>query len=397
MDLDVPTLMLAGAFVASFSGALLLFAWYLYRETSAALWWGAADAALACAIVFMAVGAANGHRLLFLAGLTLLCVSSAFSWAGSRSFDGRRIHPVLLIAGTVVWLAAQGLPKELMTPSLSALVNAGVTLAYYAGGAFSIMRGKGEALRARLPFVVLLWMHALTLLIAVPASLTMKLMPNEPPPVMSWFGIIHFETIVFAIGTALFLVAMMKERSEGRHVDASYTDPLTGLLNRRGFLLRAERVLDRAGRDSVPVAVIVFDLDRFKAINDKFGHGTGDRVLQVYAEVCHKVLRPSDVIGRIGGEEFTVILPGFGVEAGLAMAERVRKAFEQAAAVIDGQPVNGTVCGGVTAGASSQDIHELLKQADSALYLAKDRGRNRIERGHLSSGDPALANVIRVA
>ena len=270
-----------------------------------------------------------------------------------------------------------------------------IIVLYYLAGALSLQRGNGDAQRARLPLVVLLSVHAMTLMIAIPATLTLNFVPNAPPPVMSWFGVIHFEAVVFAIGTAIFLVAMMKERSEGRHISASWTDMLTGMLNRRGFLRQAERMLDRCRHDATPVAVIIFDLDRFKSINDRFGHAVGDSALQIYAEVCRKVLRPGDAIGRMGGEEFAAILPGTGVEAAFAMAERVRKAFAQAAAFVEGLPIKATVCAGVAGDDGSADIHGLLQRADIGLYRAKENGRNRTEIGDTERPDEP--NIIRIA
>jgi diguanylate cyclase (GGDEF)-like protein len=159
----------------------------------------------------------------------------------------------------------------------------------------------------------------------------------------------------------------------------SHTDVLTGLANRRGFFLKAERVLARCRRDGTSIAIVAFDLDRFKAINDAYGHAIGDRVLQLFAEVCERMLRPGDLIGRLGGEEFVAIMPGSGIEAGFAMAERVRKAVAEAAAMVGKSPVNCTVSGGVAASSAPDDIHTLLRQADSGLYRAKSLGRNRIE------------------
>jgi diguanylate cyclase (GGDEF)-like protein len=397
MQLDLPTLMVVGAFVSLMSGALLLFAWYQYRETAAALWWAGADFVLACAIVLIAVGSGTDVSLIFVVGLTLLCASSALTWAGARSFYGHAVLPLFLLLGPAIWIVAKCLPDSVVTPAASALLNAAITLSYYGATALSVKRGKGEALRARLPLVVLLSVHALTLLIAVPATLTMTMLPGHPPPVISWFGVIHFETLIFVIGTAIFLVALMKERSEGRLLESSHTDALTGIANRRGFFLKAERVLERCRRDSAPAAVIVFDLDRFKAINDTFGHVAGDRALEVFADVAERTLRPNDMIGRIGGEEFAVILPGSDIEAGYAMAERVRGAVANAGAIIDGSRVNCTVSGGVAASAAPDDIHALLRQADSGLYRAKTLGRNRIERFDGSRRGEATANVIRIA
>ncbi|MGD9920951.1 MAG: diguanylate cyclase [Pseudorhodoplanes sp.] len=393
MRIDVPTLMLAGAFVASFCAALLLVAWYQYRETRAALWWAGADATLACAVALMAVGSAVQRDRLYLLGLTLLCVSAALTWAGARSFDGRRIQPGFLVAGSLLWIAVHAFALATITVSL---VHTAIMVIYYAAAALSLQYRNGDAQRARLPLVVLLSVHAMTLMIAIPATLTMNFVPGEPPPVGSWFGVIHFEAIVFVVGTAIFLVAMMKERSERRHIEASRTDMLTGVLNRRGFLMNAERILDRCRHEAAPVAVIVFDIDRFKSINDRFGHAFGDEVLRLYSGVCRKMLRPGDAVGRMGGEEFAVILPGTGVEAAYAIAERFRKAFAQAAKFIEGHAVNVTVSGGVAADDGSRDILDLLADADAGLYRAKDRGRNRVEIGD-SDQPQDTPNIARIA
>ncbi len=188
-----------------------------------------------------------------------------------------------------------------------------------------IKGGKGEALRAR----TALGLHGLTLMIAVPAMLTMTLLPDEPPPVLSWFGVIHFETIFF------------------------------------------------------------------KAVNDNFGHAVGDRTLQIFAEECRRTLRPSHVVGRIGGEKFAAIYPGSGIEAGWAMAERVRRSFAESAAFVENYPVRCTTSAGVAAGDASDSLDDLLRQADEALYRAKSQGRNRIESYRVLRSENEY--IIRVA
>ncbi len=377
---------------------MLLYAWHQYRDTRAALWWAGAEFMLACGIVLIAIGSGTDTPLIFKAGLTLLCTSSASTWAGARSFDGRSISPALLCLGTLVWLIAHTLPDGVFGPTAASLLHAAITLSYYASAAFDIRSRRGEILKGRFPTVVLLATHALTLLIAVPATLTMTLLPNQPPPVLSWFGIIHFETLVFAIGTAIFLIIMTKERSERRLLEASHTDALTGIANRRGFLLKAEQILDQCRKVGAPVAVVLFDLDRFKLINDTFGHAVGDSVIKMFAGVCERTLRPSDLVGRLGGEEFAAILPGSGVEAGFAMAERIRKVVVEGGAIVDGSPVGLTISGGVAASERSENIHALLKMADIGLYEAKSNGRNRVICVDLQMNNTeAKAKVIRIA
>jgi diguanylate cyclase (GGDEF)-like protein len=126
--------------------------------------------------------------------------------------------------------------------------------------------------------------------------------------------------------------------------------------------------------------VLLIDLDHFKSINDRFGHAIGDRVLQVFAETATGNIRSSDLIGRLGGEEFAAVLYNAGREKAVALAERIRSAFGEAATEVDGRPVHATVSIGVVVNEDQPlDVPELLGQADLALYYAKERGRNRVE------------------
>ena len=126
--------------------------------------------------------------------------------------------------------------------------------------------------------------------------------------------------------------------------------------------------------------MLLADLDHFKSINDRFGHAVGDHVLQVFAKNAAAALGPSDLVGRLGGEEFAVVLCAAGRENGLAIAERIRSSFAQAAGDVDGRPVGGTVSIGMAVCDDGLlDVAGMLAQADEALYCAKERGRNRVE------------------
>jgi diguanylate cyclase (GGDEF)-like protein len=195
-----------------------------------------------------------------------------------------------------------------------------------------------------------------------------------------WLTVLSFEALLFTIAVAFILLAMAKERTELRHKTAALVDPLTGIANRRAFLEEVIALSKRQEAEHRPVAVLLADLDHFKSINDRFGHAAGDRVLQVFAAAASAKLGSYDLIGRLGGEEFAVALYDAGRDKGLAIAERIRLAFETAAADVDGRPVGGTVSIGMAiAEANLFDIPALLAQADEALYCAKERGRNRTE------------------
>lgn len=157
-------------------------------------------------------------------------------------------------------------------------------------------------------------------------------------------------------------------------------DPLTGLNNRRAFLEYAERDVLRALRYDFPVALIMLDLDHFKAVNDTYGHPVGDRVLAAVAEVLRQSTRAVDVVGRLGGEEFAILMPDADAEAALQAAERVRKAVEALILDADGLCLVVTASFGVAVYVRADDtIHDLFTRADRALYRAKQAGRNRVE------------------
>jgi diguanylate cyclase (GGDEF)-like protein len=138
--------------------------------------------------------------------------------------------------------------------------------------------------------------------------------------------------------------------------------------------------MKRHAANPCPTAVLLIDLDHFKSINDRFGHAVGDRVLQVFADTAKANIRSSDLIGRLGGEEFAAVLYNAGREKAVALAERIRWAFAEAATEVDGRLVNATVSIGVVVNLDQPfDVPDLLGQADQALYYAKERGRNRVE------------------
>lgn len=172
-----------------------------------------------------------------------------------------------------------------------------------------------------------------------------------------------------------------RKHAEERLRELATTDPLTGLANRRSFLDHAEREFGRSRRYGAPLSFLMLDMDRFKNINDIYGHDVGDMVLRSLAETGRKVLRGVDLMGRMGGEEFAVLLPETGIEEALAVAERLRANVEQSVVRDqDGGEVHCTVSLGVAQAHEDESLHDLLRRADAALYEAKNSGRNRVAR-----------------
>ena len=156
------------------------------------------------------------------------------------------------------------------------------------------------------------------------------------------------------------------------------TDPLTGCLNRGAALARLEEELARSDRDGTPLAVGMLDIDLFKVVNDTYGHQAGDVVLQEVVKRSLGALRPYDVFGRFGGEEFLIVITAADTVKAAAVFERVRTEIESTAIVISGHEIHVTVSiGGVAR--QAQPIEGVVRLADAALYSAKARGRNRVE------------------
>lgn len=376
---DLPTLMLAGSFVAFLCGGFLLFSWWHHGDHSAALRWAAGHIATGLGIGALAFGFANNIMPLFGLGLTLILTGPILIWAGVRAFNEAPTHPVLQLGGIAVWLIVfaavmLGAPEWLIPT-----VNTAIAVAFNLAAAWELAQSRQERLRAASPAIVLLAIHAAILSMAVPDALMGQMAATRPPPLASLFGVIHFETIVYVVGTTFFFIAMVKEQAEAQQREQAETDALTNLPNRRAFLKTGERLLERGRRDSEPLAVAAFDLDRFKAVNDTFGHAIGDRTLQIFAEVARESLRPNDLVSRIGGEEFAALFPGANRDIGFLMAERIRLAFAQAAMVVDGRELGATVSAGIAVAADEERLDALMERADAALYKAKLRGRDRVE------------------
>lgn len=156
-------------------------------------------------------------------------------------------------------------------------------------------------------------------------------------------------------------------------------DSLTDVPNRAYFLELAGRELARSQRYGQPFALAITDLDLFKAINDSHGHQVGDLVLKKFSDIARRALRDADIIGRIGGEEFAILLPNAPTHEAREILERVRGAIEDAVIPLGAAPpMRFTASFGVTVYAGDKDTSSLLKRADEALYEAKHRGRNRI-------------------
>ena len=160
------------------------------------------------------------------------------------------------------------------------------------------------------------------------------------------------------------------------------TDSLTGLYNRRGLFELGQREVERARRYKRPLVAIMMDVDRFKFINDYYGHTAGDQVLQTVAKRCSDNMRRIDILGRLGGDEFTFLLPETDMFTASNVAERVRQTVAERPVAAEETTINVSVSLGVArATSATPDLEVLISRADAAMYVAKREGRNRVEFG----------------
>lgn len=381
MTLDVHTLFLVTVYVEAILGLMLLFVWAQNMALRAVCWWGFAYLIRLVSIcLFGMYGEVPDVVSIDLAN-ALLFTAFAATWTGARVFDSRPVEPVYLVTGAVLWLLICRLPILADNLDARALIASGIITAYTWLTAYEFWRGRSEALVSRWPAIFMFFAHGALYVLRTPLiAMLPSAATNDTLFASVWMTVLSTESLLLTISSAFILLAMAKERAELRHRTAAMVDPLTGIANRRSFMQDAALMAKQHIADPRPTAVLLIDLDHFKSINDRFGHALGDRVLEIFTDAARKSTRGSDLIGRLGGEEFAAMLIDTNRDKAVEVAERIRESFAQMAQEVDGRAVCATVSIGlVHTGAPALDLPELLAQADQALYCAKERGRNRVE------------------
>ena len=192
-----------------------------------------------------------------------------------------------------------------------------IVFVYSVVSAWEFWQGRDERLIWRLPIVVLLIVHAAFFIIRIPLAGALALPTGSGDIHVGWWIFIIFEAMFFSICISYLLGGVARERIVLWYKHASLIDPLTGVGNRRAFLERGEKLLHRTASDHQPAVLLFFDLDKFKNVNDTFGHHVGDRLLTAFCGVATDALRPGDLFGRLGGEEFASLLPQTSLNEGL--------------------------------------------------------------------------------
>ena len=236
------------------------------------------------------------------------------------------------MTGAVIWLLVCRLPVLADAVDTRAMIASGIITAYTWLTAYEFWRGRSEQLVSRWPAIFMLFAHGALFLLRTPLIAMLPWSPNNSMFGSVWLTVLSFEALLFTISIAFILLAMAKERTELRHRTAAMVDPLTGIANRRAFLQDAAQMAKRHSGNPRPTAVLLIDLDHFKSINDRFGHALGDRVLEIFTEAARQSIRSTDLLGRLGGEEFAAVLYDTSRDKAVAVAERIRENFAQGGA-----------------------------------------------------------------
>lgn len=319
---------------------------------------------------------------------TVFAASYVLSWRGMRAFHGLRQSSWMLwsslLAALVVFLGYFTFIVPDVVPRL--IVVSGVSVVFYGSMALLSWRHNGSGMAERF-FLALMVLGTLSstlrMVTAVlhPASATSLLAPSGPQVVY----LIAHNMLALLNGIGFFLLATSRLQSKLNELARS--DALTGAMNRRALMERLEDAVALARRTSQPVALVMVDLDHFKQINDTHGHREGDRVLVDFVALVKRSTRPQDLLARMGGEEFALVLPNTTTEGALHLTQRLHAQLNLPRA--DGLPAYtasfgiGVWQGGGTHAGSSifpvEAVDDWFRRADEAMYRAKLSGRNRIE------------------
>ena len=302
MSLDIPTLFVIAVFVSAVAGFLLLLSWLQNRNVRGLAFWASSLIIGSIGVALIAARGDISDTWSIAIANAILATAYGMVWAGVRNFDGRATSAPLVLAGAVIWLVACHIEAFFASLHARTALMSAIVVSYSLLAAWELWRGRREGLMFRLPVILLLLVHAAFFVARIPFAGALPLPTDSGELRTGWWTFTIFEAVFFAFFMAYFLGAMARERVALGFKQASLIDPLTGVGNRRAFFERGEKLLHRSAFEGRPAVLLLFDLDRFKDINDTFGHHVGDRALKAFCTVATAALRPDDLFGRVGGE-----------------------------------------------------------------------------------------------
>lgn len=388
MSLDIRTALGVIEFTSAIAGGLLLVSWLQHRNIPALVPW-------ALAFILTAIGAALiGARGTIADFWSIAIANAAWAlsyasmWTGVRIFEGRAPRLIMAPLGAVIWLAACTVDVFYSDPMARITLMTAIGMTYSLLAVAELWQPRDDALASRWLIIGLLLLHTAALPLRIPLAGALSETRFAEANLLIF---VTFESVLLSMCGAYLLASLVKERIAHRYKRESQVDPLTGVANRRAFLKQGARIVRRSRRARGSTALLLFDLDHFKNVNDTFGHPAGDGVLTTFCRVAEEIVRPTDLFARLGGEEFACLLPNTSRTDAVSVGERVRAAFEATRHKPGAGPFVSTVSVGVAvADGAGTDLSALIRRADGALYRAKQKGRNRVELAECNNPELAI-------
>jgi diguanylate cyclase (GGDEF)-like protein len=399
MQIDASTVLLTGLLVRTVLAVLFLVFWIKDRRAVWFAWWSATFFLADVAALFLLVFGVSTALLSLGSTTAAVLAALACCWQGARAFEGRRPIWLPVWAAPALWMLACLIPGFLDNAVYRVFLSSLLLAPLIGMISFEFWRGRDEYLPSRWPIIILFASLAAVFAVRIPLAGVWPFPFGAQTIELSWLASFSLILILHTVALAVLFVSLSRERlAREQHLKAQ-TDLLTGALNRRAFMNYSERMMARHRTAAEPLCLLVIDIDRFKTLNDRFGHFGGDDILTKFVAIARDNLRPGDLLFRVGGDEFCCLLPDTNTTQSRQVAERVRRRFETAVMDVTGTPVKLTVSIGI---ASTEmfgyDLHLLMQRADMAVYEAKHRGRNRVTvaGGDDAADSPAPAAVSRV-
>lgn len=379
MALHLPTLLVVSVFIFFLMGLLTLHAWLRESRERPLAYLGSMMLLATVGVVLVSWRHEGADFVPVVFGNVVLLFSAALNWTAMRVFAGRSPHVPGMLAGAGLWVALCLVPPFYQSMTVRVTVYSLLAGGYGALTALEFWRSRRSLEVAYLPALALTLLHTCFYAVrsVIDQGLGLAQALKGDGEGVPFFSFMLFESMVYVIGIAFVTLAMVKERVERRFKAAAFCDALTGIGNRRAFMVNGELLLADGRRQGASVALLLCDLDNFKRLNDAFGHQTGDQALIAFSQVLAQALRENDVFARIGGEEFACLLATVDEQEAVHVAERIRMAFAGLPLLEPG--LLSVSIGVVTSQTLGYDLSRLLSQADEALYQAKGKGRNRVQ------------------
>ncbi|ODT16529.1 MAG: hypothetical protein ABS35_28050 [Kaistia sp. SCN 65-12] len=380
MKLDVPTLLVVLVAILQMAAIALMTSWTNRRvERHTLLWAIALQLGAICCALLLLRGVVSDFVSIALANAGVL-LAMGLGWNGARAFNGRRERWVPVLIAPVIWLIAWQVPAIAQSLSYRIALLSMLSCVLSFALAWEIWAKGKDDLVWRAPFAAVPAVHAVFLVFRTGLALSLDLPENFFAGRSAFsLGIGLLEPILMMFAATIIGLRLSDERLKNLLKRAASVDGLTGLLNHGAFMDLARARVDQARADAADITLLLFDLDRFKQLNDRFGHAGGDAALRRFADVVRRQIDAAELVGRIGGEEFAALIVGSGATQGRAIAERIRA--ELAAEQIEhgGGTIAVTVSIGVMSDRGPEiEFERLMVAADEALYAAKRGGRDLV-------------------